>query len=391
MIRKLATIGNGVCRWRIELRMPKGYTKPRVNQTFDATEAEAHAIHAELLGIRARGKAGLPIKASAGLSPKLGECCATYESHMRAIERTPDYITDVLVELEHLKRRVGESMPINAITRQHILEWVDYRRGIVWRKKKPSARTINKALAMVRRFFVFCQKVTGWIETNPADLPKTKEVKPLPKILSWKDYLAFSEAAWRDRPVFAVFVEVLAESGARVEELCAAKVKDIDINRRIWRKEVKPGRILELDAKEWTLWCATGRNPEAPLCPNEVGKRWHYETIRNAFVKYRGVTTQPNLMPHYLRHGRACWMLAEGINAHRVKEFLGHATIVTTEHYLRAAEQLRREEEPGTVHSKCQNVPKSTASAFYDSQPTALLHKGSKGFKRSSQKGLKRK
>lgn len=390
VLKKLSKGEDGTFKWRIELRMPKSYVKPRICTNFDGTEAEAHAMYGELLAVRARSKVGLEYKAPTLRAPALPEACGKYESYLRSQGRTDQYVSDVVTELGHLQTHLGKTIPMNAIARGHLLGWLKYREGIPWRGKKPGPRTMNKVLSMISPFFVFARDVAGWITESPVTLPKSKETKPLPKILSWQTYLEISAMAWADRPLFAILLEVLAESGARVEEVLQANVGDIAIARRVWRKKVKPGRFVEPDAMEWTIWCATDRDADEPLCVNEMGQRWSYYTVRNAFHKYRAGSAQPKLMPHYLRHARACWLLAEGMNPHRVKDFLCHSTINTTELYTKAAEQIRREETPGTVHKNlCHPYDKVPSKVYYKRHCTATAHKGNKGFKRLGQKGLK--
>lgn len=351
MLRKLSKIEEGIFRWHLQLRMPPGSVKPRINTNFEATEAEAHAMYGELLNEKARHRLGLPVsQPAASKRISLADACAAYEQHQRTMGRVDRYITDLIREMGYLREQLNDKTSIGAVTRDHMLEWQRQRKERVRHGKKPSNKNVNKCLSMLSGFFTYCKRTRGWITVNPAEIDKLKEVRALPKILEWSEYLKFAHAAHSERPLFGIFLEVLAESGARVDEVCTAKVGDIDVARKVWRRKVKPGRIVDFDAMEWTVWLATGRNAKEFLCVNEVGEPFTYRVVEKAFKRYRRVTNQPKLMPHYLRHARACYLLAEGMNAHRVKNFLGHTDFATTERYLEAAEQIRRSEKPGTIH-----------------------------------------
>lgn len=392
MLKKIGPTLKGVSKWRIELRMPKEYAKPRVCTNFEATEAEAHAMHANLLGIRARAKLGLPIGEDSSLVPSLAEACAKYESHLRTSGRTDEYITDVTFEFERLRKLLGEKIPITAVTRANLIQWLDMRKDLEYRGKKPGPRTLNKALAMLSSFFGFCQNEAGWVKSNPAAaINKMKEIEKLPKIVSWANYLAFVAAAWKERPAFAVFLEVLAESGSRVDELQRAVVGDIDAERKVWKKTVKPGRQVEPECMEWAMWCAAGREKTAPLCPDEDGKAWTYTMIKKAFIRYRAATTEAGLMPHHLRHARACWQLADGWPVQRVQHFLSHTSLKTTEGYIRMAESVRRQDAGITHSTVCQNMPQIPWKSWYACGVAGVVHLENNGLKAIRENRLKHK
>src|SRR6201995_2053517 len=107
MLRKLNKIKDqdGIFRWKIEMRMPPGSIRERLNTHFQATEAEAHAMFSELLAEKTRHRLGLPIKAGAAKKIPLGDACADYEKHQRTLGRVDRYITDLVREMGYLKKQ----------------------------------------------------------------------------------------------------------------------------------------------------------------------------------------------------------------------------------------------------------------------------------------------
>ena len=344
MLKKLSRIKGEIYKWKIRLRL-----KDRQLHThIEATAEDAASIYADLMGDRAREKVGLPAKA-AGPRITLADAAIQYEKHLHTVKKSADYVADVVYDLALLRKLLKDDCQLSRITRQQVNEWKEARAACVYHKRLVKPRTVNKGLRQLSAFFNFCITERGWIRDNPAaETALIKEIAPPLRVLSWADYLKFSEAAWA-RPCFGWLVEVAGETGARIDEVMRAKVGDVNIGRQTWEKVVKPGRHVTIDAKEWVLAAAKDRTAGEWLCPAEGNRQWTYSMIRKAFAtanKAAGL----NITPHFLRHGRACWLLAEGVSIYEVQKLLGHVSVTTTEIYTKAASELRREESVGTIH-----------------------------------------
>lgn len=352
MLKKLRkTNVAGIFTWAIELRLPTR----RVHTHVDLSEQDARQVYASLLSERAHAKLALPFTAPKARMT-LTDACSKYQHELLMTGKNADHISGVTFSLSLLRAAVGDSHPVELLTRAHIRLWREKRLTYVPpRRKKPSRaspRTINKGMAHLSAFFVWCCH-EDLLEINPiASVPRVNEIKPLPKIMPWKAFCAFAETTWTRRPELGLFVEVLGETGARIGELFRAKVSDVDINRKTWTKIVKPGKFHIADAGPWVLAAATDRPAAAPLCPNPEGKPFQYHVIRDAFAQLCKLASVPRFTPHAIHHGRACWELLDGKTVHQVKEHLGHSTVTITEWYLRAVELLRREEPAGTIHNR---------------------------------------
>lgn len=157
----------------------------------------------------------------------------------------------------------------------------------------------------------------------------------------------------RDRAV----LELLYATGVRVAELCALDLADVDQERATVRVCGKGGRErtvpfgrpagVVLDA-----WLTRGRSalrrmhsPTA-LFLGARGGRLHPSVARRLVDRYARASSGPVVSPHGLRHAAATHLLAGGADLRAVQEFLGHASLASTQLYthvtvdrLRAAYQ----------------------------------------------------
>ncbi|SDT14992.1 tyrosine-type recombinase/integrase [Actinopolymorpha singaporensis] len=155
----------------------------------------------------------------------------------------------------------------------------------------------------------------------------------------------------RDRAV----LELLYATGVRVGELVALDVDDIDQGRRLvrvlgkGRKERSvPFGVPAAEALNDYLRTARGR-----LCTDRSGPalfvgvrggRLDQRTVRRlVHARLADVPDAPDLAPHGLRHSVATHLLEGGADLRTVQEFLGHASMATTQIYTHvSAERLRK-------------------------------------------------
>lgn len=333
----------GVFRWKIWLRLPDRVVHTHV----ELPEVAAQKMYAELLEQKARLSVGL-VAQFVSSARSLGDAADAYLRELAQSGYNDRHCEQMRLSLGVLLDLLTDEAPLAAITREHVQRWRSARQA---QKSMPGASTVNKGLAHLSAFFAWCCR-QGWIEANPAQYAQRIKAPPPPmKILMWADYCKFMDAMWQLRPAMAVMFEVLGETGARIGEVLSAKVGSVDERRKIWTKVVKPGKVLESDAGEWALWAAAGRPKDSPLCPDEKGEHWEYGCVQHALealVKSLGL----DFVAHGIRHGRACWDLADGKSIWEVKTKLGHSTVTVTEGYLKAANTIKRSDCNVTIHSR---------------------------------------
>lgn len=151
----------------------------------------------------------------------------------------------------------------------------------------------------------------------------------------------------------SLVLELLYASGLRVSELCGLDVDDVDAGRRLLRVVGKGDRERRVPygvAAERALhrWVPEGRRvlvgstSGAALLLGARGRRLDPRTARSivhvALVMPDGTS---QIGPHGIRHAAATHMLEGGADLRSIQEFLGHASLATTQIYTHVtAERL---------------------------------------------------
>lgn len=153
----------------------------------------------------------------------------------------------------------------------------------------------------------------------------------------------------------AVVLELLYGSGIRVSELCGLDLVDVADDRRLLRVRGKGGRERSVPfgvpaAGALRGWRASSGRPVlatpnagSALLVGQRGGRLDPRTVRRILERCAAAGLVPSgLTPHGLRHSAATHMLEGGADLRSVQEFLGHASLATTQIYTHVTpERLR--------------------------------------------------
>lgn len=249
---------------------------------------------------------------------------------------------------------------IKTETIQNFLLWLEKTRGV-------SINTRNQRLAAIHSFYRYtqsenpeimfeCQRILG--------VPfKKRETKPI-------DYLSLESIKFLfEQPNTAtikgrrdlIMMVLLYDTGARVQELIDLKVGNVRLS--------KPATILlkgKGNKKRYVpIMGKTSDLLKSYLEENHLldnGKQNHplfYNSSRHPFTRpgityileknlkkakeLNPETIFPNkLKPHMIRHTKAMHLLEAGVNLIYIRDFLGHASVTTTEHYAKANSDTKR-------------------------------------------------
>lgn len=149
-------------------------------------------------------------------------------------------------------------------------------------------------------------------------------------------------------------VELLYASGIRVSEACGLDIDDLDLTRRAVRvlgkgakERVVPIGIPAQQALQ--AWLRHGRpalaRPDSgpALLLGVRGARLGATTVRKIVAALAVAAGLPDVSPHTLRHTAATHVLEGGADLRTVQEFLGHASLASTQIYTHVTkERLRR-------------------------------------------------
>lgn len=235
-------------------------------------------------------------------------------------------------------------------------------------KAGAKAVTTGRKVSSLRSFFRYLQREEQ-VAANPfASVISPKRAKLLPNVMSVAEITRLigapaslaarssREGLPADRRKAAEYavvrdtaiIEVLYSAGMRVSELAGLRRRDIDLLSGVamvhgkGRKERlcplgNPAcKILrEAMEKRDAIWPSKPRlGGEDPVFVNLRGDRLTTRSIERSLKKYlaeAGLNTE--LSPHALRHSFATHMLDAGADLRSIQEFLGHASLSTTQIY----------------------------------------------------------
>jgi integrase/recombinase XerD len=210
--------------------------------------------------------------------------------------------------------------------------------------------TIARKIAVLKTFFHFLTE-RQYVDHDPTEtLGSPKIVKQPPRVLSTEDIERLVAApttnntpkGWRD----VAILEVLRATGARVSELVALNVDDVDLAMQTIRVgQAGKQRVIPLPQRAveaLTRYLERGRPELAAstdaraLFINPRGKRLTRQglwLILKEYVQQVGITMP--VSPHALRHAFAVRLLNEGKDLANVQRMLGHVHLTTTQAYAR--------------------------------------------------------
>jgi integrase/recombinase XerD len=225
-----------------------------------------------------------------------------------------------------------------------------------------SRRTIARRLSAVRSFFKWMElegrATAGPVSVIaspklPARLPRVVATDLLTALLDAPD--ASSASGLRDRAI----LELLYATGARVSEVSALDVSDVDRQQgqvTLVGKGDKQ-RIVPLyshavrrigdylrDGRARHARAAGAKAPSNALFLNRLGTRMSDGAIRRMMKRHLEAVGGPaNISPHSLRHTFATHLLEGGADLRTVQELLGHVALSTTQVYTHVSVKRLRD------------------------------------------------
>ncbi len=224
-------------------------------------------------------------------------------------------------------------------------------------RRRLARRTQGRHLSALRGLFRYAC-LMGRMPSNPAaSVPTPRLERTLPRHLRPSEIEALLEApagregalGLRDRAL----LELLYAAGLRVGELVALNWREVDLQARVLRvigkgdrERMTPfGAPAEKALRQWLdAWedvyrrrssgAATDQHVE-PVFLNHGGGRLSARSVRRIIDRYVAETARATgAHPHALRHSFATHLLEAGADLRSIQEFLGHASLSTTQRYM---------------------------------------------------------
>jgi len=231
--------------------------------------------------------------------------------------------------------------------------------------KKYSVSTRNQRLAAIHAFFRYVQ-IEAPENLNLCNcilsIPTKKVAESIIPYLTIDAVKALLEAidmrTKKGRRDLAL-IALLYDSAARVQEIADLTVGDIGLSpatvrlkgkgnkTRIIPIVVQTAKLLGSCLEEYDLLGEESIN--LPVFSNRNNHKLTRAGITYILSKYVEIARKktPKLFrkkvtPHILRHSKAMHLLQANVNLIYIRDFLGHASVITTERYAKADSEIKR-------------------------------------------------
>ncbi len=217
--------------------------------------------------------------------------------------------------------------------------------------RKHAASSVARKVAAVRSWMRWLRR-RGIVDRSPAaELATPKVRRSLPTLLSVDAARQVVESPAEATPRMArdrAILELLYGSGLRVSELCGLDMDAFDragasvrVHGKGDKERVVPVGRKCVDAMEHWLTerprlvhPRTGNQDPRAMFLAVRGKRIGQRTVRTLVQRWGAQGAgRADLHPHALRHTCATHMLDGGADLRAIQEFLGHASLSTTQRY----------------------------------------------------------
>jgi site-specific recombinase XerD len=238
------------------------------------------------------------------------------------------------------------------------LDWLQKERGC-------SIATRNNRLAAIHAFFRYVQsREPGRLLTcqQILQVPFKKYQTPIVRHLTpeqTRNLLAAPGFATRSGRRDTTLLSVLYDCGARVQELCDMRVRDVRLahpsiialtgkGRKTRHVPLMANTVKLLRSyMEENALCQNG-SQDAPLFCNQRRLKLTRGGVNHILCKYSKELSMKypdipeKLTPHVLRHSKAMHLYQAGVSLVYIRDILGHVDIATTDIYARADTESKR-------------------------------------------------
>ncbi|MCH9646048.1 MAG: tyrosine recombinase XerC [Proteobacteria bacterium] len=207
------------------------------------------------------------------------------------------------------------------------------------RHKNISARSIRRYLSSIKGLLTYLVNQNQLEHNCAIQLRTPKITQTLPNSLNYEQLLQILQttgnARFEDRDV--AIIEVIYSCGLRVSELVGLNVSDVDLSQGFLSVMGKGSKIrhtpLGSSAQKAIRKHLEAHQSDA-LFVNKNGNRIGVRSIQN-MIKKRALAAgiKINVYPHMLRHAAATHFLQSSHDLRSTQEFLGHASIKSTQVY----------------------------------------------------------
>lgn len=280
---------------------------------------------------------------------------------------------------EQVRRFSQNSLRAQRTDLNHFFTWLDKQQRDYDTLSKQEIRCYlatfvqtGKAHATQARHLSTLMAFYGWaeheglLETNPCEgVNAHKRERKLPSVMTQTDLILLFQSIVKSKKnslLKRAFFELLYATGARIAELSALNIEDIDWNQHMIKlfgkgskERLVPVYPEALDVlRNYLLKTAHFREHTQAVFVSPKGKRYSADSLRHIFqecVRAAGLPT--SITPHTMRHTFATELLNGGADLRSVQELLGHVSLSTTQIYTHLSLKEIREVAKRTHPRSC--------------------------------------
>lgn len=237
-------------------------------------------------------------------------------------------------------------------------EWIEVDR-------KCSVATRNLRLTAMHTFFRYLQSEApehAALCRDILSIPMKKSVRKPPvhlQDIEIKMLLAEPDVHTKEGIRDLAMLALLYDTGTRVSEIINLNVGDVTINARATVRVTGKGnkmRLVPMSPESSSILKAYLNSNkidrsivEEPLFVNRSGNKLTRPGVTYILQKYVSLAREKNpeyfgkvVSPHVVRHSKATHLLLSGVNLVYIRDFLGHSSVITTEHYAKSNPEFMR-------------------------------------------------
>ncbi len=273
---------------------------------------------------------------SRSLETALADFLRALHGKNRSIATIRAYRTDVLQFIIWLHEN---NLVISNPKQVDKMDITEYLATLAARKVSGTSRA--RKVAAIREYFRYCEE-HGLITRSPAttiEVPKREQkARTYLQPSEYTKMLSLAGSNVRDYAILQVFLQ----TGVRVSELCNLRLDDVNFEgRALLVRAGKGGGAREIELEKKVLHAlknylaARPRILDDHLFLNRDGEPLGERGVRKLVVKYvNAAQITKKASCHSLRHTFATYKAQRGVSSFRLKEWLGHRNLNTTEIYV---------------------------------------------------------
>jgi len=254
-----------------------------------------------------------------------------------------------------------EKMNFSTMSKGLVTEFCDW----LEKDRNCTISTRNLRLTALHTFFRYVQSETPQYAALYRDIlgikMKKNSRKPPSHLqgIEIKMLLAEPDVRTKEGLRDLAIMALLYDTGTRISELINLCVGDITINATATVRVIGKGNKMRLvpispeTANIITAYLKSNKidrnNAEQPLFVNRSRSKLTRPGITYILKKYVNLAKEKNpgyftkeVTPHIVRHSKATQLLLSGVNLVYIRDFLGHSSVITTEHYAKTNPEFMR-------------------------------------------------